>query len=271
MMEHNLSDQIETEYEAYLADPHRNTDNMYAKLGEYLKGIIALTIKEGSYVDEDVVEELTQDVLILVATDKIYSFEKKEARFATYCAVIAKNKALDYVRKRNRHRMESFEKMSEEGMEFAGQDIYRNPEMLLLRQEQRLQQIGLLKKYLQLIMTQKGKPYRTLGCCYTMVLYHRYHPDSRELSSPKWAYGELSDNTIDDSSTRYIHEINEWFPTFGLYWGDEFLNGMEEREGNTYISDMIFGEYFKTKDLENWSLRMRNKIKGMLIEQECEL
>lgn len=270
-MENRLSDQIETEYDAYCADSHYNTDRMYAKLGEYLSGIIAITIKEGNYIDVDIVDELTQEVLILVATDKIHSFEKKEARFTTFCAVIAKNKALDYVRKRNRHRLDSFEKMEEEGMEFAGQDIYQNPETLLLRQEYRLHQIRLLKKYLQLIMSQKGKPYRTVGCCYTMVLYHRHHPDSRELSSPKWAYEELADYTIDDSSTRYICEINAWFPTFGLYWGEDFQNGMDEREDNVYISDMIFGEHFKVKDLENWSLRMRNKIKCTLIEQECEL
>lgn len=270
-MGNNLLDEIEAEYDAYCANRERNIDNMYVKLGEYLKGMIAMIIREGSYVDVDMADELTQEVLVVIATDKIHTFEKKEAKFTTFCATIAKNKALDYVRRRNRYRMDSFEKMEDEGLEFAGKELYQNPERLLLLQERKLRQIETLKKYLQLLMQQKGKPYRIVGCCYTMVLFHRYHPDSKELSSPSWAYEEIKTDSIEDSSARYAREINEWFPTFSLYWGDEFQDGMDEKEDDVYISEMIFGEHFKTKDLENWSLRMRSKIRQELLEQACEI
>lgn len=270
-MGNNLLEEIEAEYDAYCANREKKLDNMYAKLSQYLKGMVAMMIREGSYVDVDMAEELTQEVLITIATDKIHTFEKKDAKFTTFCITIAKNKALDYVRKRNRHRMTSYEEMEEEGFELAGHELYRNPERLLLMQERKLRQIEAVKKYLYLLMHQKGKPYRTVGCCYTMVLFHRYHPDTKELSSPGWAYAEIKADTIEDSSSRFAREINEWFPRFGLYWGDAFLDGMDEKEEDTYISDMVFGEHFKTKDLENWSLRMRNKIRQELLKQACEL
>lgn len=268
-MINNLLEEIEAEYDAYCEDMTRNMDEMYAKLSDYLKSVIAMTIKEGSYIDTDMVEELTQDVLIAIATDKIHTFEKKTAKFTTFCVTVAKNKALDYVRYRNRHRMTSFEEMEEEGAVFSSQDIYRNPEKLLIWQEQKLEQIELVKEYLQRMMNQKGKPYRTVGCCYTMVLFHRYHPKSKELTSPGWAFDEIKETTIEDSSDRFSREINEWFPRFGLCWGDAFLDGMDEMEEGIYISDMIFGEHFRTKDLENWSVRMRKKIREEMFERTC--
>ena len=36
------------------------------------------------------------------------------------------------------------------------------------------------------------------------------------------------------------------------------------------ISEIVFGERFKVKDFENWSLRLREKIKRQLIETESE-
>lgn len=270
-MNHTLVEEIEEEYDEYCKDRERNTDTMYAKLSDYLKGMIAMLIRDGSYIDLEMAEELTQEVLMTIATDKIHTFEKKEAKFTTFCTAIAKNKALDYVRKRNRHRMNSYEAMEEEGYEFTGHQMYQNPERLLILQESRLGQIEAVKKYLQLLMNQRGKPYRTVGCCYTMVLFHRYHPDSKELSSPGWAFEEIREDTVEDSSSRFAREINEWFPRFGLYWGDEFVDGLDEQEGDVYISDMIFGEHFKTKDLENWSLRMRKKLRREMLEEACDI
>lgn len=268
-MKNSLLEEIEAEYDAYCADTTRNLDVMYAKLSDYLKSVIAMTIKDGSYIDRDMVEELTQETLLVISTDKIHTFVKREAKFTTFCVTIAKNKALDYVASRNRRRLTSFDELEEEGASFSSQDIYRNPEKLLIWQEQKLEQIALVKKYLQLLMTQKGKPYRTVGCCYTMVLFHRYHPRTKELTSPSWAFDELKDDTIEDNSNRFSKEINEWFPHFGLCWGEAFLDAMDEKEEDIYISDMIFGEHFKVKDLENWSVRTRQKIREEMFEQTC--
>lgn len=50
-------------------------------------------------MDRDAAEEVVQDTLTEIATDKIYTFVKKQAKFTTFCTAIAKNKALSYVKK----------------------------------------------------------------------------------------------------------------------------------------------------------------------------
>ncbi len=85
-----------------------------------------------------------------------------------------------------------------------------------------------MKKYLHRMVNQKYRPYRTVGCCYTMVLFHRYHPGTKELSSPKWAFEVIRENTVEESADHFIEEMNDWIPKLHLYWGDDFLDGMEE-------------------------------------------
>lgn len=265
----NTLEAIEAEYDAYCMDRQRKTDDMYMMLSDCLKEMIAMTIKTGTYVDWDTVEELTQDVLTAIATEKIDSFQKEQAKFTTFCLTIAKNKALDFVRKRKHRREIAGEEIVEQTEDFLEREFFGNPEKLLVQQERKLEQIEALKKYLRLLMNQKGKPYRTLGCCYTMVLFHRYHPNSKELSSPKWAFEEVKETCVGDSADRFAREINEWFPRFHLYWGDAFVDGMDKKEDNIYISDMIFEEHFCTKDFENWSGRMRNRLRCELYEEIC--
>lgn len=154
---------------------------------------------------------------------------------------------------------------------FSGGEVYCNPEKLLIRQEKRLEQIEAVKKYLHRMVSQKGKPYRTVGSCYTMILFHRHNPGSKELSSPKWAFETVREDTVEESADQFINEMNEWFPRLHLYWGDDFLDGMEEMEEGIYISDMVFGEHFKVKDFENWSLRLRWKMREELLEEVCEV
>ena len=229
-------------------------------------------MKYHSAVDYASVEELTQEVLIAIV-EKIPNYEKDQAKFTTYCCNIAKNKVVDHIRKKIRKPEESIEEKEEkeDSKPFAISDLSSNPEKILLLQEQKLGQIDLLKKYLKLFMSQKGKPYRTTACCYTMILFHKYNPDSRELSSPKWAFEEVHENTVEESADRFEKEINQWFPKFGLYWGNDFLDKMEEEEDGILIADMIYEEHFKLKDFENWSLRIRKKIKDAVLCQELEM
>ena len=271
LMSTSIVDTIEAEYDSFCQDRTKDLNKMYELLYDYLYTYISSRIKLGSYVDRDTAEELTQDVMMVIATKEIHTFEKRDAKFTTFCTAIAKNKAISYLRKRVRRAEDSFEEAQEEGITFSSRDLFSNPEKVLLLQEHKLEQIELLKKYLQLLMGQKGKPYRTAGCCYTMVLFHRYNPDSKELSSPKWAFEEVRENTVEESADRFEKEINEWFPRFGLYWGNDFLDGMEEKEVDCYIADMVYQEHFKVKDFENWSLRMRKKIKDAVMQQELGL
>ncbi|MCM1261548.1 MAG: hypothetical protein NC313_02415 [Butyrivibrio sp.] len=270
-MNSSIIDEIEAEYDAYCLDEGMNLDSMYEKLYQYLRGFVAMILRNAGHLDENALDEVAQETLTAIATDKIYTFHKKEAKFTTFCTAIAKNKAFDYVR-RSRYSLCSYSEAEEQELfRFSSRETYCDPEKLLIKQEQRLEQIEAVKKYLHRMVSQKGKPYRTVGCCYTMVLFHRHNPGSKELSSPKWAFETVREDTVEESADNFIDEMNEWFPRLHLYWGDAFLDGMEEREEGVYISDMIFGEHFKVKDFENWSLRLRQKMREELIEEVCEV
>lgn len=271
-MNDRIIDEIEAEYNAYCLNKTKNTDVMYEKLYLYLNRFVAMIFKGAGCTDEDAIEEVTQDVIAVIATDKIYTFQKNEAKFTTFCAAIAKNRAFDYVRKRSRYSLYTYDEAQDEEDSYIGTtEAYRNPEKLLMKQEQRLEQIEAVKKYLDKMVNQTGKPYRTVGCCYTMILFHRHNPDSKELSSPKWAFGTIRKDTVEESADNFIDEMNEWFPRLHLYWGDAFLDGMEEKENDTRVSDIIFEEHFKVKDFENWSLRLRKKLRDELLEEVCEV
>lgn len=267
-MNSSIIDEIEAEYDAYCLDKGTNLDAMYEKLYQYLRGFTAMILRNAGYSDANALDEVTQETMAAIATDKIDTFHKKEAKFTTFCATIAKNKAFDYVRK-SRYDLCSYSEAEEELYRFSDKEVYCDPEKLLIRQEQRLEQIETVKKYLHRMVSRKGKPYQTVGCCYTMVLFHRHHPDSKELSSPKWAFETVREDTVEESADHFMDEMNEWFPRLHLYWGDAFLDGMEEIEEGIYISDMIFGEHFKVKDFENWSLRLRQKMREELLKEAC--
>ena len=51
----------------------------------------------------------------------------------------------------------------------------------------------------------------------------------------------------------------------------EFLDAMDEQEEGIFVSDIVFGERFKVKDFENWSLRLQAKLKRKLLETGEEL
>lgn len=278
MSSKNLIQEIEAEYDAYCLERDRNPeqsvnlDRMYEKLYNYLLGIVTVYLRGVRYTDRGAAEDVTQEALTEIATDTIYTYEKKEAKFTTFCTAIAKNKAIDYLRKANRYILQECDETEErKTFRFGSKETYSDPEKLLMKQERRLEQIVAVKKYLNKMVNQTGKPYRTVGCCYTMILFHRYHPDSKELSSPKWAFKKIRKNTVEVSADNFIEEMNKWFPKLHLYWGDAFLDGMEEIENDTRVSDIIFGERFKEKDLENWSLRMRKKMREELLEEVCEV
>lgn len=146
-----------------------------------------------------------------------------------------------------------------------------DPEKLFMKRERIRDQIQLVKKYLHKIVNQTSKPYKTVGCCYTMILFHRHHSKTKELSSPKWAFDTIQENTVQKSADSFMEEMNEWFPQFHLVWGTVFLGGMEQEENDTRISDMVFGEHFTTKDFENWSFRLRKKMREELLEEVCEV
>ena len=84
-----LAQEIEAEYEAYIEDPSHDLEGMYGKLQKYLHSIIDIHMQRWSYVNEEAVDELTQETLLAIVENGLNSFRKREALFATYCSVVA--------------------------------------------------------------------------------------------------------------------------------------------------------------------------------------
>ena len=104
-----------------------------------------------------------------------------------------------------------------------------------------------------------------------MIIFQKYYPKTKELTSPKWAFEVLERKSVGQGAEHFLEEIRQWMPGVPFQWNDDFLKAMEEREEKQPVSDIIFGERFRTKDFENWSLRLREKIKRQLLESEEDL
>lgn len=270
-----LGIEIEQEYQLYKSDAQRDLNALFSKVREYIRPTITMMVKKGSYLDEDSVEELTQDVMLTLVSGGLERFQEGNAQFATYCTKIAMNKAIDWGRKWMR-RAETYYEGDEELNQYVESKLSKEssqltPEQEYVRTEFVAEQHEAMKKYLNILVNQNAKPYRTLGCCYTLVLYNLVHTDSKELSSPKWAFEVMKDRDMQENADEFMDEFHKRMPNTELEWGDEFLDGMDEQEKGIYISEMIFGEHFTKKDLENWSLRFRQKMRRELFEEVCVL
>ena len=262
-----LSREIEEEYQQYLTNPERDNSILYEKLDKYLRNVIASHIKRSEYVDWGAVEELTQEALMVIAKKGLDSFKQREAKFATYCGMIAKNKALDWVRHANHFTWMEWKEETLAIWEGTHSEYsFGSPEQFFIKQERMLWQMELTKTYLQIFLAWPQKPYRTVGCGFTMILFHKYFPKAKELTSPGWAYGMIEENTVEQAANRFITELQEWFPQISFAWEEDFLDAMEKIDEGIPVSDIIFGSRFQAKDFENWSRRLQPKIKKVLLE-----
>jgi len=262
----SLKMEVEVEYDAYCVDRTRDLERLFEKLSLFLTYMTRKFMMQNRYVDEDEIGDIVNDTLADIIEKGLERFEKKEADFSTFCAAVVKNKIRHWMRKQIRIRVTEDSKLEQCYEEGYRSEEYRSPEQQLLACEERLEMITLLKKYIKVLMDWDQKPYRTVSCGFTMILFQKYHPKTKELTSPKWAYEELADATVEEGASRFIKEMKEWMPTYNLVWGDAFINAMDEMEDGLYVSDIIFGERFKVKDFENWSLRLRKAIKKHLLE-----
>lgn len=261
---------VEAEYDAFCANPDRDLQRLYELLFAYLKHMARKFMSENIYVDETEIDDIASDALVVVATEALYTFKKEKAMFATYCAKIVKHKVWNWRRKRIRICLDMDDEF-EEHFESDNHSSYRSPEYQILEYEHQLEMSALVKKYIKTLMDWKQKPYRTVGCGFTMLVFQKHHPNTTELTSPKWAYGVLESKSVEQGAECFLEEMREWMPGVSFVWSDDFLDAMDEMEEEQLVSDIIFGERFKTKDFENWSLRLREKIKRQLLESEREI
>lgn len=256
-----LKGNVEEEYQRYCTESNYDVNLLYEKLYDFLQYIVRKFMGQRYYMDE--IDDVVNETMEVIASKGLREFVKKEAEFSTYCAAIAKNKVNNLCKKHYRMLLDVDGELENR---LESEECYPSPEYQMMILEKRLDQIALAKKYIKMLMDWKQKPYRTVSCVFAMLLFHRYHPDTKELASPKWAYGELMSSTVVQGADRFVDEMQEWIPRLQVLWSDEFIDAMDALEDGIYVSDIVFGEHFKVKDFENWSLRLRQAIKKRLLE-----
>ena len=265
--------QLNEAFERYMRNPEEEQDNLCELLYPYLRGVVGTLIKEKDYLDKEAVEDLVQDIMATLF-DKVFESFKGDAKFSTFCFAIAKNKANTYIKKRNRARMENIDDIYE--LEVQGAfcksaiDIYKDPQLVYVIQETRLEMLNMFRKYIGYIMDSEEKPYKVVSVCFSLILFHKYNPKSTMLGSPNWAYTCLKNMTVNSGATVFKDELNAWFENVHFKWGYAQLLAREARENGMVIGEMVFGYNFTTKDFENWSVRMRKNIKHNLIVKEVQ-
>lgn len=278
-----LKREIDLNYKEIKSGNITNMNRIYDLLRKYIRKTIEKTIMYGGYVDQNAVEDLMQDTLLDIFEKGIYTYREQGKSFAGYCCMIARNKAIDFTYKRRRENVRLV--YSREGSEFKDEHldyvVYHNmgevnsitdsPEKRIIELEQQLEYADALKKYLLLIMDQRDKPYKVVGYCYTVILYQIYNPSTKTLSSPTWAFEEMKEETIQYSADRFLKEFNNRLSRGRITWGPHFIDQMDEEEYGILISDMIFQEHFTKKDLENWTVRLRNKLRKQLCMEYMSL
>lgn len=266
-----LSTKIEEQYQAYKKGDIEIKSELMENIRKYINPIIARAVSFDGYTDHELVDDLASDVLLVILEEKLDTFVETTAKFASFCGVIAKNTAINSVRKRIRHNIiqsDEIESIMDENQ--AGEGIY-NPEKEMDITSRRMLLIEGLHKYIDILTNLKQKPYRLVGFGFSMILFHRYNPGRKILSSPKWAHEELRESNVSDGAERFIDEINEWFPYVNASWNEGFYDALDEQKNGQYIGDLVFGENFTTKDYENWCASIQSVIKSELQKNVCDL
>ena len=257
-----LGERIEEALHRFQEKQYMDEAELYQLLQPYVQGVVRRFYMNPYKLDNaEVIDDITQDVLMDIFRLDIRSFEEKNGKFVTYCGVIAKNKTIDAMRWQARHPDEIEEEIDKALYE-------ESVEAIVLAQYDKLELIDRTKHYLRLFVELSEKPYRLVSGCFSMLLFHKYFPKTRELSSPGWAFEQLSENSVEIGADRFMEEMNEWMPYLSLYWSDDFLDELYEMEYGEQIGQLVFGEHFKKKDFENWAVAIRKKIKNKMSEAE---
>ncbi|MDF2907839.1 MAG: hypothetical protein K0R34_3160 [Herbinix sp.] len=266
-----LKQEIEQEYEGIIAGNQKDKNRLFELLNQYIRKTVEITVRNGGQVALENVEEVIQITMLVILESGLSNYKKQGKSFAGYCCMIAKNKAIDYMKRRRRDSIgmiaidQDGDYNEDEKIDYLmyrhAKEPIKTPENRLLSLECQLEHIGMLKHFVHILMNQREKAYKTVGCCYTIILFQLLNPKTKELSSPAWAFEELKTNTIQVSADCFLDEFNKRVRLGKISWGSCFQDSMETEELGQLICDIIFGERFKRKDLENWSLRFRNKLK----------
>ena len=224
-----VKEAVEAEYDAYVAYRRDegaaeleeqigtyDASRMFELLSEYLTWVVKSLTRANTAINEYDIEDIVNDAVTDIIGGGLKRFQKEGALFTTFCYAIAKNKVRDFQRKNCHVCLEETENLQRLSDRQIGQ-AYResedgSPEHQVLLQERRLEAILFLKNYIKTLMSWKCGPIRKVACSFSLILYHRYSPDSKRKASPKWAYEQLERVSVGEGSKRFSSEMTEWMP-----------------------------------------------------------
>ena len=211
-VEITLGERIEEALHRLQEEQYGDEEEFYQLLQPYIKSIVRRYYMNPCKLDNtEAIEDITKDVMVDIFRLDIKNFEEKNGKFVTYCGVIAKNKTIDAMHWQVRHQTDSIEEESME--EKLGKSLYeKSAEAVVMSELTKLEIIERTKRYLQRLVELPEKPYRLVSSCFTLLLFHRYFPKTKELSSPGWAYDQLEESSVELGADRFIEEMNEWLP-----------------------------------------------------------
>lgn len=258
-----VGEQINKEYHKIQSGEQKDMSELYRLLYPYMSAVVSrVTDDNDGKLHKDVVEDVVQDALAKVFEKGFAGYEEDGAQFATYCGVIAKNKAVDWLRMQTRRKTDMVEEMGVFAEGGLGSGMFANPEARMIRMEQQLERIEYLKQCLHTFVNLNAKPYQLVSSGYAMFIFHKYFPQHKSLTYPQWAYEKLEKDTVRNGAASFLKEMNSWLPYVKLVWGDDFEENMNktDKKKDRVVSELVFGAEFTEKDFENWCSRVRKKL-----------
>lgn len=261
--------QIEEQYQCYKKDGTWDQELLYQLLEEYLRRTIYVNMRAFAREDANLQKEIYHDIYIDIVSNAVNKYQDQGKSFAQYCGMIAKYKTIAAMKKLASIDQKEFHvdytDTSEDGESAPAYTWMK--ELQTESAEESILEIGtmlelseMLEYILHKIMNWEDKAYRTVACCYSIILYVLTHMEQKDNSSPRWAYEMICDYSVSERADYFLKELNRRLVNLKLTWGDCVLDSMETEEDGILICDMIYGKRFKVKDIENWTRRFQKKM-----------
>lgn len=279
----SLGEQINEEYIRLSEDPNRGLDTICEMLMDYLPGIIGRHIyMSARQARIEAVDEVLQNTIGDILEKGFTNFSPVKGKFASYCGQIAVNNALNYGKAWYERwgAIDGDEEAADENIadwsteskiDKVGDTYHSNPENIVIKNEYRILCKEWAEKFINTFVNIDTKPYKLVGSGYSIILSKKYptNNNKNDLTSPKWALDQLNDCTVQYGADSFISEVNDWTNIKTVNWSPNFDVNMKKEEFGQSIADIVFGEHFDRKSIENWDNSIRKKVKKELIDFEC--
>lgn len=276
-MAQSYGEQINDEYRLYCLDSSRGLERLSSLLLVYLEPIARMNLSiVNSRVSQLDVEDVIQNAIADILESGLNNFKDNKGQFATYCGRITTNKALDYRKKivsRLLKETNDEEVMLAETWSDTDDNIVyfgSNPENIVLREEYYKQCRNWAEKFLKTYVNLDVKPYKLVGSGYSIILSKKYptNNNKNDLTSAKWAYDQIENLPVKNGAESFINEVNEWIKYTHLSWNADFEKALEDTEYGQPMGQLVFGQHFDRKSIENWDNSIRKKIKREMASLE---